>query len=459
MKKIRDYCERSLFRFFSLKTIRVMKLTFFLSILTVFQLLATESYSQFTKLTLKLDDVTISDALKEIENESEFFFLYSPKLIDVERKVNIDAKNESIKDILVNIFDEKVKFAVYDRQVILTPNEKSEILSSFQQQNKITGTVTDKNGPIPGANVVVTGTTMGTMTDIDGKYSIEVPQGAKSLTFSFIGMAPQEITIGTLTQIDVTMDESAIGLEEVVVIGYGTQKKVNVIGSVTAVTNEELNASPVAKVSNALAGRLPGAIIQQENGQPGMDEAKILIRGNATLGNNSPLIVVDGIPGRDLNSIEPGDIESLTILKDAAAAIYGARSANGVILVTTKRGTEGAPSFKYNFYQGWESPTSILKMADAATYAQLIREVQTYRGVAESNMQFSQADVENYKSGKYPWTYPNSDWFGLTLKKYTNTSHHSFSVSGGTKSANYYISFGKISDNGIYKANSTTFDR
>src|SRR5450759_2480575 len=223
MKIFRDYCERNLLEFFSKRTNRVMKLTFFLSILTISQLYATETYSQLTKLTLKLEDVKISDALKEIENQSEFFFLYSPKLIDVERKVNIDAEHETIKDILSNLFGEKVKFAVYDRQVILTPSEQSEILSSFQQQNKITGTVTDKNGPIPGANIVVTGTTQGTITDIAGKYSIEVPPGTKSLTFSFVGMEPQEITVGTLTQINVTMTESAIGLEEVVVIGYGTQ--------------------------------------------------------------------------------------------------------------------------------------------------------------------------------------------------------------------------------------------
>ena len=219
MKKFRNYYGRILLRFLSKKTIRVMKLTLFLSIIAVFQLYATETYSQLTKLTLKLEDVKISDALKEIENQSEFFFLYSPKLIDVERKVNIDANNESIKDILNNIFDEKIKFLVYDRQVILTPSDVT-ILNSEMQQQKITGTVTEKNGtPIPGVNVVISGTTQGTMTDGAGKYSIEVPPGSKSLTFSFTGMVPQEVSIGTLTMINVTMIESTIGLEEVVVIG------------------------------------------------------------------------------------------------------------------------------------------------------------------------------------------------------------------------------------------------
>ena len=459
MKKFRDYYERFLLRFLSKKPIRVMKLSLFLSILTISQLWATETYSQMTKLTLKLEDAKISDVLREIENQSEFFFLYSPKLIDVERKVNIDAKEETIKDILSNLFDEKVKFAVYDRQVILTPNEKSEILSSFQQQNKITGTVTDKNGPIPGANIVVTGTTLGAITDFEGKYSIDVPPGSKSLTFSFIGMEPQEITIGTLTQINVTMAESAIGLEEVVVIGYGTQKKVNVIGSVATITNKELNFSPVSNVSNAIAGRLPGAIAVQNTGEPGLNDAQILIRGSATLGNNSPLIVVDGVADRDLNSIESNDIESLTILKDASAAIYGARAANGVILITTKRGIEGAPKLTYDFHYGWSTPTMLPKMVDAATHAELVREDQIYLGVSEANMRFSQDDIQKFRSNEYPWTYPNTNWFNATLAKYSNTYNQALSASGGTKNVNYYVSFGNHFDGGIYKNSGTSYKR
>ena len=195
MKKFRGNYGRILVGFLSQKTIRIMKLTLFLSILTISQLWATESYSQMTKLNLKLENVEISYALNEIENQSEFFFLYSPKLIDVERKVNIDAENESIKDILSNIFDDKVNFVVYDRQIILSPNNQSQVITSLQQ-NLIKGTVKDQDGvPLPGVNVIVTGTTAGTMTDIDGKYSIEVPPGSKTLTFTFIGMLVQEISI------------------------------------------------------------------------------------------------------------------------------------------------------------------------------------------------------------------------------------------------------------------------
>src|ERR1035437_1747401 len=214
------------------KLLLTMKISAFLLFCCLVNIFAAPTYSQSTKISLNLKDATIEQVLNKIEDESEFYFLYNNKLIDVTRKVNIEADNEPIKDILSDILSNDVKTIIYDRQIILTPNEKYEKLSSFQQQNKITGTITDKNGPIPGANVVVTGTTLGAMTDIAGKYSIEVPQGSKSLTFSFIGMASQEITIGTLTQINVTMSESAIGLEEVVVVGYGTQRKADVSGSI-----------------------------------------------------------------------------------------------------------------------------------------------------------------------------------------------------------------------------------
>ncbi len=334
--------------------------------------------------------------------------------------------------------------------------------SQLQAQNlrEIKGTVLDSvtRTTLPGVSIKVKGTNTGVSTGLNGEYSIQAKKG-DVIVASFIGYEKNEVVVGDQNVISIILRESSAALEEVVVIGYGVQKKVNVIGSVVTINSEQLNASPVAKVSNALAGRLPGAVIQQQSGQPGMDEANILIRGNSTLGNSSPLVVIDGIPGRDLNSVEPGDIESLTVLKDASAAIYGARAANGVILITTKRGKEGVPSLKYNFYQGLETPTILNKVTDAATYAQLMREQESYRGVPESAMQYSLADVEKYKSGKYPWTYPNSDFFDLTLKKYTNTNHHNLSIAGGGKSVNYYLSFGKISSNGIYEANSTTFDR
>jgi TonB-linked SusC/RagA family outer membrane protein len=329
------------------------------------------------------------------------------------------------------------------------------------QHRKITGTVVDKNGaPLPGVNVVVTGTTVGILTDVNGKYSIEAGDAATSLTFSFIGMEPQTIPIGTLSQINITLLESAVNLQEVVVIGYGTQKKVNVIGSVTTISAKEITSAPISTISNALAGRLPGAVIQQGNGEPGHDAAYILVRGVATLGNNSPLIVIDGIPGRDMNSINPNDVENISVLKDASAAIYGAEAANGVILITTKRGKEGAPlTVNYSFYQGFITPTKIPELADAPTYAQMILEMQINQGVDPSQMTFSADDVAKFKSGKYPWTYPNTNWYKAVLKDYSQTRNQNVSITGSKGAINYYTSFGSQYDDGIFKNGSTAFNR
>jgi len=329
-------------------------------------------------------------------------------------------------------------------------------------QNSITGKVTNKEDDlgIPGVTVIVQGTTMGTITDGSGNYSLSVPLNAKSLRFSFIGMKPIEAQIGVLKEINVTMESEISTLDEVVAVGYGTQKKVNVIGSVSTVSSEQITATPVASMSNALAGRIPGAIIQQRSGEPGKDAAQILIRGVGTLGNSNPLIVIDGIPGRDLNSINADEVASISILKDASAAIYGARSANGVVLVTTKQGKEGAgATINYSFYTGQVSPTQLPKMADAGTYSQMLREMQSYKGTAESNMTFSQEDVEKYKSGKYPWTHPNTNWADETLKKHSQTAHHDFSVNGGTKSIKYYLAFGTQYDGGLYKNSALSFNR
>jgi len=338
-------------------------------------------------------------------------------------------------------------------------------ISDDQQQIQISGTIVDSDGnPLPGVNVIVKGTTIGTATDINGKYTLMVPSRNDILVASFIGFISSEVPVGSRSVVDITLTSEATALEEVVVVGYGTQKKVNVIGSVTTVNAENISAAPVNNVSNALAGRLPGVIIKQLTGLPGGDEAQIRIRGISTIentntGNTNVLIVVDGIAGRDLNSIAPGDIESLTVLKDASAGIYGSRAANGVILVTTKRGTESAPLFEYSFYQGWETPTLLPDMADAPTYAQLIREVEGYRGVADENMMFSLEDIEKFKSGEYPWTHPNSDWFDAAMNKFSHTNHHNFSITGGSRNIKYFTSFSKQGDKGIYSANATTFDR
>jgi TonB-linked SusC/RagA family outer membrane protein len=329
----------------------------------------------------------------------------------------------------------------------------------FSQANTISGTVTSENSqPLPGVNVLIKGTTNGTTTDVDGAYSLEASPN-DVLVFSFIGYVTQEKTVGNATTLDVSLTEDVQSLSEVVIIGYGAEKKVNVIGSVETVSTDQITVAPVGTVSSALAGRLPGLIVQQPQGEPGADAATLLIRGRATLGNSEPLIIIDGVEGRDINAVNASDIESISVLKDASAAIYGARAANGVILVTTKHGTKGAPQINYSFFAGFLTPTWLPAQTDAATYAQMVREYQGYDGVSEANMKYSLQDIEKYKSGEYPWTHPNTNWNDIVLRDFSHTTKHDLSINGGTDKVTYYGAFGYYHTDGIYVGDATDFKR
>jgi TonB-dependent starch-binding outer membrane protein SusC len=325
---------------------------------------------------------------------------------------------------------------------------------SEQQQRTISGRVVDEGGmPLPGVSVVVRGTTIGVVTDSDGNYSLQIPADARTLVFSFVGMRSQEVLIGTQGTVNVTLEIEPIGLEEVVAIGYGTEKRATITGSVSAVRGEELQKSPAINISNNLVGRLPGLIAVNRSGEPGYDGSTLLIRGSNTLNNNNPLIVIDGITGRSMDRLDPADIESVSILKDASAAIYGAQAANGVILITTKRGRLGKPVITVNLNQGFNQPTRIPDMADAATYAEMINEINVYRG---RDPRYTEEDLRKYRDGSSPWTHPDTDWFAETLKPWSPQRYGNMSVNGGTEAMRYYVSMGGNFQDGIYK-NSATF--
>ena len=244
----------------------------------------------------------------------------------------------------------------------------TQVKESLQQQKRVTGTIVDQHGvSIPGASVQVKGVVVGTVTDIDGKFELEVPSGAV-LIVSYIGMQSQEIYVGDKTVFDIVLQESNIGLDEVVVVGYGTQKKATLTGSISTVGGEDLKKIAAVNLSNTLAGKTAGVIANTRSGEPGEDGATIQIRGQGTFGSTSPLIVVDGIADRSFSRLNPEDIESISVLKDASAAIYGARAANGVILVTTKRGKEGRTSLTYNGRVGFSQPTRVPKMLNSYQY-------------------------------------------------------------------------------------------
>jgi len=322
-------------------------------------------------------------------------------------------------------------------------------VSNQQETKTISGKVTDANGqPLPGVSIVVKGTTTGTITDTNGSYHLTKVPANTTLVFSFIGMKSIEMAVAGKSSINVTLQENTVGLEEVVAVGYGTQKKATLTGSVSNVKGESLAKTPSVNFSNSLAGQLPGLVVISRTGEPGNDNSTLRIRGENTLNDNTPLVVVDGIPGRSLDRLDPAVIESVTVLKDASAAIYGAKAANGVILVTTKRGTTGKPTISLSLNQGYNKPTALPRMTDAATYAQLINEIKSYAG---EDQKYTDEDIQLYRDGTDPWGHPNTDWFDATIKPWSPQHYMNLSLSGGSEAVNYFVSVGTKYQDGIFR--------
>ncbi len=428
---------------------KIMRLSVFMVFFFVAQAFSTVTYSQQKLLTLKMQGAKVIDVINKIEDESEFFFLFNQNLLDVERQVNVDVKDESIGNILNRIFDKtNVSFLIKDRQIILT-TATDGIGSDQGQQKSVNGKVTDQSGaPIPGASIVVKGTTTGVTTDNDGNFSMTIPIDAKVLVFSFVGMKTQEIPVGSKTSFNVVMQEETIGVDEVVVVGYGTQKKVNLTGAITSFDGEALSRRQVAQSSMVLQGLAPGVVVTQRSGQPGRDGGTISIRGKTTLGDNNPLILVDGVE-MGLNNIDPSMIESISVLKDAASSsIYGSRAANGVILVTTKRAEFGKMSVSYNSYAGYQSPTNLPDMVGAIDHMTLTNEAYVNSGKSPL---YSDSYIQEYRDNMAvnPDKYPDTDWYDKVLTKNGFMQSHFLTMMGGTEKAKIAISMGYLNQDGI----------
>lgn len=325
---------------------------------------------------------------------------------------------------------------------------KPEVMKiAVTNDSRITGVVVDETSlPVIGANVTVKGTTNGTITDIDGKFTLNVPTGAQ-LVVSFIGYVTQELTVGNKTDFQIVLKVDTQTLEEVVVVGYGVQKKVNMTGSVAAINAESLANRPVTNTSTALQGMLPGVTVVQNSGQPGKDNSSIRIRGVGTLNNANPMYVVDGLIVSTINDIDPNDIENLSVLKDAAsAAIYGSRAANGVVLITTKKGSKKAATLKYDGYVGWQTPTAMQEYLPSWEYAELYNKALINEGKSPL---YSSEEIEKFRNGSDPDNYPNTDWLGMFYKDRGFQHSHRAEVSGGNEKTTYMFSVGYLGQNGI----------
>ena len=447
----RDGCSH----FYASKLIRVMKLTFAIMFVAIMELFATGVYSQNEKVTLSLEDKTVAEVLNSIETLTDYTFFYNSGLIDVSRVVSVNVKETSVSEVLKEVFvGTDVEFKVKGNHIILTNQLTSNAATNMQQQLiKISGKVSDDNGEvIPGASVIIKGTSIGTITNMDGAFTLtEVPVNA-TLVFSFIGMKTKEINVGGRIVINVGMQPDVIGLDEVIAIGYGTMKKSDLTGAVGAIKGDEIAVRKTTQLSTALQGSIPGLMVTRSNNAPG-STSNIYIRGITTIGDSNPLVIVDGVPG-SIDQVNPNDVENISVLKDAASAsIYGSRAAAGVILVTTKRAKESELKFTYTGEYGMEIPTQQPKYVGVQRYLEMSNELRYNDNQAGGFYQTYSADqVRNWINYNEtdPDNYPITDWQDMILKEFASRQTHSLFLSGGSKKVKTKASFSYDNVDGLY---------
>ncbi|MCX6219732.1 MAG: TonB-dependent receptor [Bacteroidia bacterium] len=415
-----------------------MKLTVLIVTMSILSCFSAETYSQTTKLTLNENNSTLLNILRSIEEQSEFKFFYNEK-VDVNRPVSVEVNQKSIVDILDKVLaNTSVKYKVIGRQIALYDKNEMEPFISEQLSKKVAGKVTDSKGAsIPGASVVIKGTTTGITTDNEGKFSLIIPSDAKVLVFSFVGMKSLEVAVDNKTAINVVMTEETVVVEEIVAIGYGTQRKKDLTGSVAVIKTGDISSLPVPSVSDALQGRAAGVQVISA-GTPGSD-ATFRIRGVGTINNSNPLIVIDGLPvSSGLNQLNMDDIESLQVLKDASAtAIYGSRGANGVVIVTTKHGKIGPSKVNFNYSYGVQQATNMVKMLNSSQFASLHNEIMDNAGLTKNPANANPASLG-----------AGTDWLG-SLFRVASMKNYSLSYSGSSEKTSYYVSANYFDQQGI----------
>lgn len=439
------------------KTLKIMKLMFIMLVFFGYNISAIVVFSQDNKLSINVNDESISDVLEEIEKQSTYRFAYSSQFVDMERKVSLEIENSEIQEALNTLFDEtEIGFSVENNFVVLMPKNEAEIrrntVPNTQQQGvTVSGQIVDyTNSPIPGASIVVKGTTNGTISDINGGYTLNnVPENGM-LVFSFIGMKTQEVAVTGRRTINIEFEEEWMGLDEVVVVGYGTQRKSDITGSVTSVPSERLRGLPVTNVMQAVQGSVPGVNISQISSIPG-EAPNMLVRGGGSItASTDPYVVVDGIPiskmGGSITDINPNDIASIEILKDASAvAIYGMNGANGVILITTKRGETAKPTIRYSGYYGVEDFSSAPEMVSPEGLIARYKEGLRINGSPMYHEQVKyQNEVDNYENGR------TIDWIDA-VSQTGIIQNHNVSMSGMNESLNYFVSLDVLDQKGVIK--------
>lgn len=440
--------------------LKIMRTTLFLLFFCILFSSASNGYSQ--KFTVKSGTTTIKKVCEEIEKNSDYIFVFSDESEKVlDNKVNVDSDSKNLSELLNDIFTSAgLSYRILDKQVVVfkrsLPDDVKEVyLDQVKQQPirlTITGKVTDESNdqPIPGVNVVIAGTTYGTSTDIDGVYELSANEG-DTLVFSFIGFVTQKVKVDKVRIINVRLSEHTEMLEETIVVAFGKQKKTDVIGAVTTINPSELKV-PSSNLTQSLAGRLSGLISYQRSGEPGRDNADFFIRGVTTFGySKSPLILIDGfeISANEMARIDPSNIASFSIMKDATStALYGARGANGVILITTKEGKEGSMKISFRHESSFSMPTQIPKVADGVSYMQLYNEA-FFNDNPTLPPYYTAQKINGTINNDNPNVYPNVNWYDELFTNQVYNQRYNLNINGGGKVAQYYLSASYNKDNGI----------
>ena len=424
----------------------------FLQTMTFTLLLASETNAQENKsvkeviIDLKVQDANIIETFHNIEAQTNFKFNYEKKDLKSVKNLSINVSQQSVADILMEISKEaNLKFRQVNNNInvnkLTKSNGKQPDIEIIIDDIEVTGRVFggDDGEGLPGVNVLVKGTSFGTVTDLDGQYRLNAPEDG-TLVFSSVGYVSEEVLIGSKSVIDLTMNPDITALEEIVVIGYGTVERKDVTGAIGSVDSDDIVRANPAQTAKAIQGQVAGVNVSKANGKPGSGY-NINIRGLSSIDySNEPLVVIDGVMGGDMNSLNPADIESMDILKDASStAIYGSRGANGVIIISTKRGTKGKPTVSYNGYVGVKTPNHLPNMMNAQQFYQsAVIDKELNGGTARS---FTSTEVDNYESGR------SVDWIDEVTDPSLQTNH-SFSVGGGSDNTNYYFSAGYLNEGG-----------
>lgn len=432
------------------KKIIVMKLMTLLLILGV--QVSAAGYTQGINLSEK--NATIEKVFFEIKRQTGYNFLYTSEMARKVGRIYVEVRNASLPEALDKVFaNGPLTYTILEKTIIVKERKEAAVYA----QNIIApvpftvrGVVADEKGMgLEGVSVVLKNTGAGTQTNNRGEFSIQVPDEGAILEFSRVGYQSRSLQVGNRTVLNVVLAEAQQSLEQVVVVGYGAQKKATVTGSISTVTTKEILKSPSSNVTNSLVGRLTGVAAIQRSGQPGANAANILIRGAATYNDASPIVIIDGIERSNFGDIDPNEIESVSVLKDASStAIFGIRGANGVIIVTTKAGREGKPRISYSGNVSVQSYTGIPKAVDSYTNAILLNEANRNDGLAET---WAPEEIQKFKDGSDPLGYPNVNWFDLLTRKYNTQTQHNINVSGGTKLVKYFASVGYLFEDGIFK--------